>query len=308
MNGDIERSRRLLLAAGASFAVCVIEVAGGVWTGSLALISDGTHNFADVLTLLISLLAIWVAGRPTTESRTFGWHRAEIFAAVSSGLGLLVVGCGILWQAYARLVSPVPIRAGEMLVLGGVGLVGNLAGMLWLSPREHSHDINFRSAYLHVVGDVLNSAGVVVGAVIIVVTKFELIDPILGLLIGIAILITAGGLLRESLHVLLEGTPRGVHLRQVAEAVAAEPGVNSVHSLRAWSICSHISILSAHVVTDAEDERGRRIVRDRLADLLLDRFGFTEVTLELECVACENPLLVAPLSHAMDRHEEHEHE
>ena len=305
---DRDRGRRLLLAAAASFVVCVVEIGGGLWSGSLALISDGAHNFSDVLALIISLLAVVVSGRPTSEIRTFGWHRAEILAAGISGIGLLGVGFGILWTAYQRLLAPVDIRAMDMLILGGVGLVGNIAGMVWLSPHEHAHDLNFRAAYLHVLGDVLNSAAVAVGGALIWWTGLRIIDPILSILISVAILATAWGLLRETLHVLLEGTPRGVHLKDVAAEMAEVPGVESVHSLRAWSICSHISVLSAHVVVGAQSDAERQRIRDYLAMLLLDRFGFAEATLELECWACENPLLVAPLEHGEEHHEEHVHE
>ena len=285
---DVARAAQLKFAVTLTAVVVVAEVVGGVLTGSLALLSDAGHMLTDVLSLGLTYAAVRLAQRAPSSRRTYGWHRAEVFAALVNALTLLVIAGWIFHEAYHRLHDPPDVKTLPMLIVALVGLAVN-----WIVLRRlggHSeHDLNMHSAYLHVLGDLLGSVGVVVGAVVMALTGVYVADPIIS--VAIALLITVGGIriLGGVMNILFEAVPRHLSLEDVAEAMRSVPGVEDVHHLHIWSICSHIIALSGHVVTGRDDEQHRRNVRAQLQEMLADRFGITETTIEIECAAaCED--------------------
>jgi cobalt-zinc-cadmium efflux system protein len=313
VNGfDAQKAGQLRFAVVLTAAVFAGELVGGLLTGSLALLSDAWHVFSDILALALSLSAVGLACRPPTSRHTYGLHRVEVLVALANGAVLVLISLGILWEAYRRLLVPGHISSLPMLVVALVGLAAN--GLVALRLGGHSHgDLNLRSAYLHVLGDLLASVGVVVAALVIWLTGWVLADPLISAGIAVLILVSASGILRESVHILLEGVPAGVDLESVVADLRAGPGVTAVHSVQAWSICSNVLAFSAHVVTCPETEAERRALRCRL-DAILTGHGFALTTLELECEPDCSPELLRQLTHEANHdhghgpHDPHHHE
>lgn len=275
-----ESERDLKLALIFTSAIFVVEVAGGIISNSLALLSDAGHVFSDSFALALSWAALRLAARPASAARTFGYHRTEVFAALINGLVLLFIVALIVKEAYARIVSPPEIKTREMLGIAILGLLANL----WVVLRLRGHaerDLNVRSAFLHALGDAISSLGVIVGALLIMRTGRYAIDPAISVFIALVILFGALRLVRESSHILLEGTPRHVNMEKVESAIKGVAGVRGVHDLHVWSICSHITAASAHlIVKDCEISEMDRIskeVNERMKGL-----DITHTTLQLE--------------------------
>jgi len=303
---DREKSRQLRFAIVLTAVVLVGEAVGGIWTGSLALLSDAGHVLSDVMSLALSLFAIRLASRPPTGRLTYGLHRAEVFAALLNGLALLGICVIIFREAYARLGAPPEIKSVELLIFALVGLAANWLVLVRLGGHAHD-DINLRSAYLHVLGDLLASIGVVIAALIITFTGWTIADPIISIVIGLLILVGGVRVTAEALHILLEGVPRGVDLEQVAGALTEVPQVESVHGIHAWSICSNVPAFSAHVVMCPETEEERAEIVRELERILAERFGFYHTTLQAECEPCDDQSLIRHLPHRESATDQHHH-
>jgi cobalt-zinc-cadmium efflux system protein len=263
-------------------AVMALEVAGGYVSGSLALLSDAGHMLRDVLALLLSLGAVIVAERLPTKTRTFGYHRVEVLAAFVNGLLLIVLAGAILWEAVQRLSAPVAVGGAVMGAVGAVGLAANIAVAYILHGRD---DLNVRSAFLHVLGDTLSSAAVIVAAVWIALTGQTAVDPLLSGAIAVVILASSYPLLRETVSILLQYTPAGMDFDEVVRAIEGVEGVESVHNVHLWSLCSHINILDAHVVTCVSDCAGIEAIKREIRRRLL-AFDVKYSTLEFEAEPC----------------------
>ncbi len=275
--------------------ILVVEIIGGWWTGSLALLSDAGHVFGDVFALVLALAAFRLSQRAPTREHTFGMHRAEVFAALINAIMLGAVSVVIFFEAYNRFSAPPEVKGGWMLVIGTIGLAVNAVVLMRLGG--HSDDINLRGAYLHVLGDLLASVGVVVAAGLIALTGQHIIDPIISVAIGLLILVSGLRLGQESVHILLEGVPRGVDIREVADAVTGRDGVVGVHHIHAWSLCSNYTAISAHILTTVSNPQEQREVHLAVEELLRERFGFAETTIEMEVASAEQEApLVFPLS------------
>lgn len=289
-------ARRLAWAISLTTLVLAGEVVGGIWAGSLALLSDAAHVFMDVFALTLSLGALLLARRPADERRTYGWHRAEVFAALVNGVTLIAVAAFIFVEGVGRLLEPTPVKGVGLLVIAAAGLVANAAVALLLR-RHVGADINIRGAFLHVIGDALASAAVIVGALIVIFTGWYVVDPLLALAIAGLLLWGAGRLVRDALRILFEGTPPGVGVRDVARALTAVEGVTAVHDLHIWALCSHITNLSAHlVVCEGAGDDVRRAAEDALAA----RFKINHTTLQLEeepCPAATSDVFCEKLDH-----------
>jgi cobalt-zinc-cadmium efflux system protein len=277
--------RRLVRALAVISAVLLAEVVGAGVTGSLALLADAGHLATDVLGLAVALVATVLAQRPPTRSRTYGLGRAEILAAAFNALLLLGVGAVVAVEALARLVAPPPIAGVPLLVIGALGLVGNLAALVVLSgggSRERS--LNLRGALLEVLGDVLGSVAVIGAAVAMLTAGWRHADPIASLAIAALIVPRALALLREAAHVLLEGTPRGVDAAEVDRLLRTVPGVRDVHDLHLWTITSGRHAVSAHLVVEEAQSLhcGEASVLDLAAHALRTHFGLTHSTLQVE--------------------------
>lgn len=323
---DEQKARQLRFAVVLTSCVLAAEIAGGLWTRSLALLSDAGHVFSDVFSLALSLLALRLASLPPTDRHSFGLHRAEILAALINGLSLLGICVLIGREAYVRFQEPPEVRSVEMLIIAAVGMAANWVVASRLQSHSHG-DINLRSAYLHVVGDLLASIGVVAGAGVMAVTGWHIIDPAISVGIALIILVGAVRVTWEAVHVLLEGVPPGIDVKAVVHEMTAVAGVLGVHDLHAWSVCSNLTALSAHVKVCEDSEAERSRIRQELERLLQERFGFQATTLQIECepLTHDEELLrhfrhglnhghthdhahAQTDAHAQDIHNEHDHE
>ena len=283
IHANPQLERRFLLALGISLLVFLAELAGGWWTGSLALMSDSAHVFLDVFALGLSYIALRVAALPADDRHTYGWHRLEVFAALANGVTLLAITLAIFYEAWGRLQNPAPIHSAEMLVIATVGLVASLATARVL---EHHDDLNTRSAFLHVVGDALASFGVIVGGVVMLLTGWYAIDPLISAFIGAIIVVGSWRVLRSSLHILFEGAPEGIAVGDVARAMGDVAGVQDVHDLHLWSICSGYPALSAHVLVADASCDATTAQLSVLKQTLAERFKIQHTTVQFETTNC----------------------
>jgi len=271
--------RSLVLVLAISSIVFIVQLAGGLLANSLALLADAGHVFTDVAGVALALGAIWMASRPPSEARTFGWYRAEILAAAVNAVILFGVAAFILYEAWRRLSEPPAIASGLMLVVGIFGMGGNLVA-LWVLRGPQARSLNMRGAYLEVLGDVLGSVAVLAAALIIALTGIAAADAIASAVIGLAILPRTWGLLREAVDVLLEATPRGLQLADVRQHLLRAEGVEDIHDLHAWTITSGLPVVSAHVVLKPGAEPAA--VLDELCRCLTGDFDVEHSTLQLE--------------------------
>jgi cobalt-zinc-cadmium efflux system protein len=240
------KQKRFVLALSLTGMIFLAEFFGGLWTGSLALLSDSAHVFMDVFALGLSYLAIRAAALPANDRHTYGYHRMQVLAALANGATLLLIAFEILREAWGRFLNPEPILAGPMLIIAILGLGVNLVVAFTL--RQHDHkDLNTRSAYLHVLGDALASIGVIAVGFILLFIDLPWLDPLVSVLIGLLIVVSSGRVLKESVHILAEGMPDGMTATAVAKAMKGVPGVNEVHDLHVWTVAPGYIALSAHV-------------------------------------------------------------
>ncbi len=278
--------KKFRFAVVVTFCVFIGEFVGGLWSGSLALLSDAAHVMSDVLSLLISWLAIYLSTRPATASRTYGYHRAEVFAALINGVSLIAISGWIFYEAYQRYMSPTEIKVTGMFVVACLGFIGNLL-ILWQLHGEGHGNLNVRSAMLHVIGDTLSSVAVLVGGAIIFWTGWYPIDAILSFLIGGIVLFGAVNVTRESVHILLENSPRNADAQTVAAHLRGLASVKDIHDMHIWSLCSHYCALSAHIVLDENTTLPPDRILEEINAALQTHFGITHTTLQLEEVACD---------------------
>jgi cobalt-zinc-cadmium efflux system protein len=271
--------RHLTMAFAIAVALLVVEVVGGIAANSLAVLADAGHVLTDVTGIGLSLGAMWIAGRPATDGRTFGYYRAEILAAVANAVLLVGVAAFILVSAIGRLDDPPEVQGGLMLVLGIVGLVANGAAALLLR-RSEAGSLNVRGAYLEVLGDLIGSVAVIVAAVVLAVTGWQAADAVASIVVALLIVPRTVGLLREATDVLLEATPRGMRLEEVRAHIVDVEGVADVHDLHAWTITSGLPVLSAHVVLTPSAVPAQ--VLDELCACLASDFDVEHSTFQLE--------------------------
>ncbi|MFJ9031717.1 cation diffusion facilitator family transporter [Streptomyces sp. NPDC102274] len=274
---------RLRIALSITLSVMVVEIIGGIASDSLALVADAAHMATDAVGLGMALLAIHFAARPADETRTFGFARAEILAALANCLLLLGVGGFLLYEAIERFIAPPETRGGLTIIFALVGMAANMVS-LSLLIRGQKESLNVRGAYLEVLADTLGSLAVLVSAVVILTTGWQTADPIAGLLIGLMIVPRTVKLLRETLNVLLEAAPKNVDMNEVRAHMLALPGVADVHDLHVWTITSGMPVLSAHVVVDQDalDAVGHEKMLHDLQGCLGHHFDVEHCTFQLE--------------------------
>jgi cobalt-zinc-cadmium efflux system protein len=270
---------RLAFVFGITLAVLVVELVGATLTGSLALYADAGHMATDAAGIALALFAVWIAGRPTTDDRTFGYYRAEILAAAVNAVVLFLLGAFILYQAVTHLIDPVDVESGTMAIFGVVAVAGNAVSMFVLR-RAQKESLNVRGAFLEVFSDFLGALAVVVAAVAVMITGFDRADAIASLVIGLMILPRTWALLRDAVDVLLEATPRGMRLEDVRGHILETPGVDAVHDLHVWTITSGMPVISAHVTVKDGVENGH--VLDALGSCLAEHFDIEHSTFQLE--------------------------
>jgi cobalt-zinc-cadmium efflux system protein len=274
----------------------VAEVIGGIWTNSLALLSDAAHVFLDLFALLLSLGAIKLSAYPVSDTRTFGWHRAEVFASFVNGVSVFLIALGIFYEAWGRLFQPEEVKSLPMFIIAFIGLAMNLVAASAL--HSHSHDdLNVHSAFLHVIGDAAASVGVIIGGLIMYYTGWFVLDAVISIGIGFVIFWGSWRVIRESVHILLEGVPRGMTTAQVSDAIRTVEGVNEVHHLNIWTICSHILALSAHIDVEPDFKGKQAGVLRRIEELLFEKFHISHTTLQVECTLCIEAPVIKEMRH-----------
>jgi cobalt-zinc-cadmium efflux system protein len=289
-------SNRLIFAIALTAVTLVAEIIGGIWSNSLALLSDAGHVFLDLFALVLSLGAIKLAAQPPGERHSYGLHRAEVLASLINGLTVFLMAIGILYEGSKRLIAPEEVKTTPMLVIAVLGLIANLLAAKGLHGHAHD-DLNVRSAFLHVLGDAAASVGVIAGALLMHYTGWYQADPITSIAIGLLILVGAGRVLREATHILMEGVPRGMSVEQVAAQIRGIEGVLDVHHLNIWSVCSHIFALSAHVEIDPDYDGLRSQLLHTIEHELQHNFHITHTTIQFDCSNCNGGPLIKEFSH-----------
>jgi cobalt-zinc-cadmium efflux system protein len=272
------------------------EVVGGFWTNSLALLSDAAHVFLDLFALILSLTAVKLSTLPASDRHTFGFHRSEVFASFINGLTVFLMAIGILYEAWGRFAAPQEVKSLPMLGIAVIGLAMNLLAAKALHGHSHD-DLNVKSAFLHVIGDAAASVGVIAGGIIMYYTSWYQLDALISVGIGLLILAGAGRVLRDSVHILMEGTPRGLELSEVTAAMKDIDGVRDVHNLNIWTVCSHILSLSVHVDVDTGNEYRRVAILHEIEHLLAERFHISHTTIQMECANCQDTSILKELNH-----------
>jgi cobalt-zinc-cadmium efflux system protein len=278
--------RRMAAAVGLTLAFVTLEAVAG-WLGrSLALLSDAGHNLADAAALGFSWYALRIAARPSHHGMTFGYHRVGVLAALVNSVSLVVIAVLIGWEAFGRIRHPEPASGGVMIAVASAAIVVNVVISFWLR-RGAAHDINVRSAYLHMVGDAVSALGVVVAGVLVATTHSLMADPVVSLLIASLILYSSYGVLRESATVLLEGTPAGVDMPAVIGAIKSVAGVIDVHDLHVWMVGPGVVACSFHIIVAEQSIReGQQVLRAVVQDVE-HRFNITHTTVQVEVEGCE---------------------
>lgn len=271
--------RSLWIVFGLTFTYFLVEVVGGLVTNSLALLADAAHMLTDVGGLGLALFAAWMSSKPATPGRTYGYYRVEILAALANAVVLFLMSFFILYEAYRRFREPSEVASLPMMVVAGVGFVVNVIGIMMLR-KSSSESLNMKGAYLEVVGDLLGSIGVLAAGVVMLTTGWWYADPLFSVVIGLFILPRTWNLLSDAVGVLLEGTPAGIDLAAVRDAIARVPGVAGVHDLHVWTITSGVNALSAHVVMSAGGDLGRVLTQVR--ETVTKVFPISHVTVQVE--------------------------
>ena len=284
---DLSRSttRRLAISLGLTAVFVVFELAAGLFANSLALLTDAAHNLTDVLALALTWWALRVTIRPAHSGKTYGYHRAGILVALVNSTTLVIIALGIFYDAYRRLLAPSEVKADVLIGVGMVAVVVNLVTAL-LVRRGSQDDLNLRSAFLHLMGDVLSTVGAVVAGIVIHFTGLNWLDPLVSIFIGLLILWNAWGILRESANILMEATPADVDVDAVVTGILHVEGVRGVHDLHIWSISRGLRTLSAHILTDDIHLSEGTKIQAAVSELLDHAYGIAHATLQLECEGC----------------------
>ena len=302
----------LKISLAVTLAYIALLVGAGIRAHSLALLSEAGHNLSDFLALLLSLVAVYFQARPANSTKTYGYHRAGVLAALVNAAALVAVSFFIFYEAFRRLQHPEQVQATVMMWVAAAGVVmnGAIALLLYRSSRRSSQgyggDVNLRSALLHEVGDTLSTAAVIAGGWAILVTGKYWIDSALSFAIGVLILWSGFGIVRETLNILLEGTPRGMKLEKIESVIRSIEGVNEVHDLHVWSIGSETHALSCHIaIADIPPSVSERILRD-VKERLLHDFRIDHTTIQFEHVVCEVAHgCVIPVGESEEHHHHH---
>jgi cobalt-zinc-cadmium efflux system protein len=290
--------RRLLVALSITGLMTIVELAGGLISNSLALIGDAGHMFTDTLALGLSLFALNLAKRPASQTKTYGYYRAEILAALTNGTILVLVSGYIFYEAYHRFVEPPEVRGGLMLIVAVIGLLANVVGISILRSAGR-RNLNVKGAFLHMWSDTLSSLGVIAAGSIILLTGRTIADPIISIIIGLLILRGAGGLVWESINILLEAVPKHLDMSRINDAVRKIKGVRDIHDVHLWAITSGMYAMSCHLLIEDQMVSNCTQIVEEVNKTLSQEFGISHSTVQLECEECEN----SPVCHIGGEHE-----
>ncbi|MDD5382635.1 MAG: cation diffusion facilitator family transporter [Candidatus Margulisbacteria bacterium] len=285
-----DNARALIIALAITLLMMLVECVGGLMSGSLALLSDAGHMLTDTGALALALFALWFSQRPATTEKTYGFYRVEILAALLNGAGLIAIAGFIFYEAVKRLFLPIAVQGPLMLAVATVGLAANLLGAFILSKGSRGN-LNVRAALWHMLSDALSSVGVILGGLVIILTGATAVDPIISFVIGLVILRGAWLLIKESVDILLEATPKDISHAEVEKGLKQVAGVLDIHDLHIWTIASGRHALSAHVLVADTMVRQCGAVSKELKNILREKFDIDHATLEFECKSCPEGLI-----------------
>ncbi|WP_257351432.1 cation diffusion facilitator family transporter [Pseudalkalibacillus decolorationis] len=271
----------LLIALLITTGIMVLEFVGGLITNSLALLSDSGHMLSDASSLALSLVAMWFASRPASPNKTYGFYRFEILAALFNGVTLFVIAGFIIYEAFGRFFEPPSVASGTMMLIASVGLIANLISAWSLMRQGDVKDnVNLRSAYLHVLGDALGSVGALIAGALMLFFGWYIADPIISVVVALLILKSAWGVLQNSIHILMEGTPSTVNQEEVKELLSGIEGVKDVHDLHIWTITSGLDSLSCHLLINDDNEG--QVILQKAIDLIREHCKIEHTTIQVE--------------------------
>ena len=292
MHKENNKESRLIVSAGLNFATTVAQIIGGILSGSLSLISDALHNLSDTVALVISFFAVRLAKRKNTEAQTFGYKRAEILAALFNACALVVVSVFLFKEAFARFFHPHAINSVLMLSVASVGLIANIVSVFLLKAHAHE-DLNIRAAYVHLFSDFLSSIAVIIGALVILISKAYWIDPALTILIGVYVLKEGYKIIEESTRILMQHVPKGINLREIQEQIEGINGVKDIHHAHLWAVTERDIHFEAHINVSRDMPVSETCVLvKQVEDALKKQFAITHVTLQIEFNSCKGVPLV----------------
>jgi cobalt-zinc-cadmium efflux system protein len=271
----------LTIALSITVGIMLLEFFGGLLTNSLALLSDSGHMLSDASSLLLSLVAIWFASRPPSPNKTYGFYRFEILAALFNGFSLFVIAGFIVWEAFERLFTPPAVASGSMMIIASVGLLANLISAWSLMGKgDVKNNVNLRSAYLHILGDALGSVGALLAGLLMLTFSWYIADPIISVLVALLILKSAWGVMKHSIHILMEGTPITINQQEVKKTLEEIDGVIDVHDLHIWTITSGLDTLTCHILIDNQKEG--QVILQQAIDKIKNEFKIEHTTIQVE--------------------------
>ncbi len=289
-HNDAGTGRALIASLVLTLGFVAFETVAGFRASSLALLSDAGHNFADAFALLLAAFGFYLQSHPANEVKTYGYQRAGVLAAFANAVSLVVLALLLFYESYRRLRNPQPVVESTMIVVAAMGLAMNLF-IVW-KLGGHGHDMNIRAAWIHMLGDALSCVAIIVGAVAIHYTGWQIIDPALSILIGVMIIWSGWGIIQESLNILLEGLPKGIELEEVTGGMRGVDGVIDVHDLHIWSLGSQAHALSCHVLIDDVPPSESEAILRNIKSVLCDRYSIKHSTIQFEHVRCEDPCVM----------------
>ena len=290
-----QTTKRLALSLVLTLGFVIIEAAAGFISNSLALLTDAAHNFTDVIALGLSWYALRISSQPAHAGKTYGYHRVGILVALVNSTTLILIALGIFYEAWHRFLAPPVVDAPILIGVGIVAFIIN-AVTAWLVHKGSDRDLNLRSTFIHLMGDVLSTIGAVIAGVVIFFTQWNWLDPLVSVLIGALILWNAWGILRQTIHILLESTPENIDMQNMLDDLLTVEGVRGVHDLHVWSINENLRVLSAHVMTeDIPVSIGANIQRG-VNEILFHKYNIQHATLQLECAGCDSSMLYCDIT------------
>ena len=301
--GDVAKqtTSRLAFSLFLTLGFVFIEAIAGILGNSLALLTDAAHNLTDVIALGLSWFAIRLTSQPANARNTYGYHRAGILVALLNSTTLVIISLGIFYEAWRRFMNPPEVQSAILISVGLIAVVINLATAL-LVRKGSEHDLNIRSAFLHLMGDVISTIGAVIAGVIIYFTGANWLDPLVSVLIGFLILYNAWDILRDSVDILLESTPRDIDASKLVHDVLQVKGVQGVHDLHIWSIAQNLRTMSAHILTDDLAISAGADIQRQVNEIVYHQYNIAHATLQLECVDCLPDSLYCDISEGKHTH------
>lgn len=306
-HGKGANKKALLISLCITTTFLIIEVIGGFLTNSLALLSDAGHMLSDSSALFLSLIAMYFASKPPSPAKTYGFYRFEILAALINGVTLVLISLYIFWEAIERLAAPPEVSSLSMMGIAFVGLLANIAAAFVLMRGDYKNNLNMRSAFLHVLGDMLGSVGAIAAGFLMWMFGWYIADPIISIVVGVLIMISAWRVTKESVNVLMEGTPSSIDTQKVSETLGMIAGVTYVHDLHIWTVTSGFDALTVHL--EVKDDLPSYPVLQEALHVLRDQFGITHATVQIENSAVRHDEMMCQIGpgHGHDHTHDHDH-